>query len=94
MAVRALLLLLEELLLVLTTCSRPSCGDCPVLLFLHGRGGVKSEGNVRGQSLTRMLLTKAEFVAQREHIVIMPVSRQPGAALAPLPLRMATYCLY
>ncbi len=47
----------------------------PVLLFLHGAGGVKNPDNVRGQSLTRMLLNPEYVQANAvEHIVLMPVA--------------------
>ena len=45
----------------------------PLLLFLHGRGGVKNPDNIRGQSLTRMLIEKAEFAASFPFVVITPV---------------------
>ena len=45
----------------------------PVCLFLHGAGGVSKVDNIRGQSLTRMLLTP-EYAAKMEHIVLIPVA--------------------
>ena len=49
----------------------------PVMLFLHGRGGVKNEDNIRGQSLTRML-TSPEFAQSCPFIVLTPIAQQPG----------------
>ena len=45
----------------------------PVLLFLHGAGGVNNEDNVRGQSLTKMLLTP-EYATGVGHIVLIPIA--------------------
>ena len=46
----------------------------PVLLFLHGSGGLNlNEKNIRGQSLGRMLSTP-DFAAGVEHIVIIPMA--------------------
>ena len=44
----------------------------PTLLFLHGRGGVKNEANVRGQSLTRRLAEPA-FGRSCPFIVLTPI---------------------
>ena len=56
----------------------------PVLLFLHGRGGVKSEANIRGQSLTKMLLESDPQLfgpwSDRDgfpFIVLIPMAGQP-----------------
>lgn len=45
----------------------------PVLLFLHGSGGLNNEGNIRGQSLGRKL-GMAEFAAGIKHIVLIPIA--------------------
>ena len=65
----------------------------PVLLFLHGRGGVKNVENVRGQSITRMLLdghpclmghrwggadTTDDNTTGFPFIVLIPVAGQPS----------------
>lgn len=66
-----------------------SAKDVPLLLFLHGRGGVKNEANVRGISLIRMLIGSgppglvpkempASFAEGFNHIVVAPVAAQPG----------------
>ena len=53
----------------------------PLLLFLHGAGGVQNEGNVKGQSLGRMLVEQgAEFMKEISFpfILIVPVAGQRG----------------
>jgi predicted peptidase len=55
----------------------------PLLLFLHGRGGVQNPENVRGQSITKMLLEghPSLMAADAEgfpFIVLIPVASQPG----------------
>ena len=50
----------------------------PVMLFLHGAGGVNNPDNIRGQSITRMLDTDAEYAARCRHIVVMPVAPSRG----------------
>ena len=55
-----------------------SVSSCPVLLFLHGAGGVNNPTNIRGQSLTRMLDIDADYAARCKHIVVMPVAPERG----------------
>ena len=55
----------------------------PLLLFLHGRGGVKNPENVRGQSITKMLCENHPNLMATEaegfpFIVRIPVASQPN----------------
>jgi poly(3-hydroxybutyrate) depolymerase len=55
----------------------------PLLLFLHGRGGVKNSENVRGQSITKMLRENDPNLMATDadgfpFIVLIPVASQPG----------------
>ena len=46
----------------------------PVLLFMHGSGGLNlNEKNIRGQSLGRMLSTPS-FASNVKHIVLIPMA--------------------
>jgi predicted peptidase len=45
----------------------------PVMLFMHGAGGLNNENNIRGQSLGRKLATP-EFAASVEHVVLLPIA--------------------
>ena len=51
----------------------PTSPKHPLLLFLHGAGGVNSPENVQGQSLMRMLADK-DFAATKSHIVVAPIA--------------------
>lgn len=44
----------------------------PLLLFLHGAGGLNNEDNIRGQSLTRNLADK-KFIDKFPFVVITPI---------------------
>ncbi len=67
-----------------TWCEAPKSPQLhPLLLFLHGRGGVQNPENIRGQSITKMLLegsapNVAGDVEGFPFIVLIPVASQPG----------------
>ena len=65
----------------------------PVLLLLHGGGGVGNPDNVRGQSLTKMLLTP-DYAAGVSHIVIIPVApSRPWSAHFDAVLQLLDTCI-
>jgi len=52
-------------------------GKHPVILFLHGAGGVDNEPNVRGQSMGRLLGTP-EFASSFPFIALVPILPSRG----------------
>ena len=47
--------------------------NAPVLVFLHGSGGLDNEKNIRGQSLG-FKLAQPEFASGVKHIVLIPIA--------------------
>lgn len=70
---------------VYTPASRDGKNPSAVVVFLHGAGGVKNADNVRGQSLTKMLLDK-KFGPNFGYTVVIPVAKQRDWATQKLPL--------
>jgi len=84
---------LEYLLFLPPNWEKRAARRFPVMLFMHGAGGLANEKNIHGQSLGNRLSTP-EFAQGVEHIVLLPIapSRPWSAHFDPV-MRLLDYAL-